>query len=312
MNKSDVSLPSFDAFIAIDWSGASKSYVGIAVAKCEAGTSAPALVDSEKANHWTREAIADWLKRELNSGRRLLIGFDFAFGLPYEKEHSYLGGQAERIDSIFDLWDLIDRESHSDPDFGCGAFVDDPKYAQLFWKSGARRPTWIERKRRTELACAKVTNTYPETVYKLLGSKQVGKASLTGIRVLNHLRSAHGKQVAIWPFENVQKSAMVEIYPTLFRKAATGSLAKLRSLSDLNTALTALNCRPVRRISRAAPTDHETDALLSAAGLRRLARLPATWSLRNSSAGIARREGWIFGVSDIFSENPSTSTTATI
>jgi hypothetical protein len=237
---------------------------------------------------WTRSAIADWLNRELDRDLRLLVGFDFAFGFPFENDCGYLGGQARQVNGIFELWDLIDRQSCTDSDFGCATFLDDPKYASLFWKSGPRPHAWVERKRRTELACAQATQTHPDTVYKLLGSKQVGKASITGIRVLNHVRSMQKAHVTFWPFEEVRGSAIVEIYPTLFRKATTNSVAKLRSLSGLNRALARSDSRPAREVRN--PSDHETDALLSAAGLRWLAGIPGIWAPRDS------REGWIFGV----------------
>ena len=296
MTTSAVSAPTFDAFVAVDWSGASKVYKGIAVAKCEAGRSAPTLMASERGRLWTRAAFAEWLKQELNDGKRLLIGLDFAFGLPYEANHGYLGGQASQIDNIFALWNLIDRDSRAESDFGCTTFVNHPKYASLFWRSGPRCSTWAERKRQTELACAKATRTYPETVYKLLGSKQVGRASITGIRVLHHVRAHYGKQVAIWPFEKVKHSTIVEIYPTLFRRSSMGTVAKVRSVSDLNAGLAVLGSDPVARRGHQSLSDHETDALLSAAGLRSIARLPETWIPRNSTGSLARREGWIFGV----------------
>ena len=91
---------------------------------------------------------------------------------------------------------------------------------------------------------------------------------------------------------------MVEIYPTLFRKAATHSVAKLRWLESLNKALATLGSRSIRKLDRNDPSDHETDALLSAAGLRWLARLPEAWSPAACTSSQVRREGWIFGVRD--------------
>ena len=288
--------PAFDAFIAVDWSGASKPSNGIAVAKCELGKSAPKLIAPRSSTRWTRSAIAEWLARELDGEQTLLIGFDFAFGLPFEKDHGYLGGNAVHIRNIFDLWNLIEEHSLEDQDYGCAAFVGHPQYASLFWKSGPRPGTWIERKRHTELACAEATRTYPDTVYKLLGSKQVGKASITGIRVLNHIRSSHKARVSFWPLEQIHNSVVVEIYPTLFRRSATGSIGKVRSLSSLNTALARFDSRPVYRRGGTELSDHETDALLSAAGLRQFAALPSTWIIDDAKTPLAKREGWIFGV----------------
>jgi hypothetical protein len=42
--------------------------------------------------------------------------------------------------------------------------------------------------------------------------------------------------------------------------------------------------------------DHETDALVAAAGLRFIADDPAVWQPRGLDALARRAEGWIFGV----------------
>jgi hypothetical protein len=288
--------PAFDTFVAVDWSGARGPYNGIAVAKCTRGRSAPELIAPQLNARWTRTEIAEWLCDQLKSKRRILIGMDFAFGFPFEEGVGYLRGDVGRQKTVFDLWRLIDESSGCDADFGCSTFTCDSRYASLFWKSGRRPQEWKDLKRRTELACAETTDTRPETVYKLLGSKQVGKASITGIRLLHHVRRTRKDEVCFWPFENPRGSTIAEIYPTLFRKSATGSLAKLRSVRDLNKALAVFGSEAMPRTTRE-PSDHETDALISAAGLRCLAVKGATWSHPELTSPQVQREGWIFGVS---------------
>jgi hypothetical protein len=297
--------PAFDTFLAIDWSGARSPYRGIAVAKCMRGKSAPQLVSSTVNARWTRTEIANWLCDELKRGRRMLIGMDFAFGFPFEAKVGYFHGGNDRQETVFDLWKFIDDSSGDEPDFGCDAFTCDPRFEALFWKSGRLPEGWVARKRRTELACAETTNTRPETVYKLIGSKQVGKASLTGIRVLHYVRRIRKAEVSFWPFENSRGSTITEIYPTLFRKAATGSLAKLRSVRDLSKALAAFGSEAMPRITPKL-SDHETDALISAAGLRCLAGKRATWWHSELASEQVQREGWIFGVApnDCMSRKP--------
>lgn len=284
----------FDAFVAMDWSGAARRYDGIAVAICPEGRAAPELVAC-RGRRWTREEVAEWLKNRLADELRLLIGLDFAFGFPYE-ETGYLGGHAPGITDIFSLWALIEERSAGDTDFGCTRFIEDPDFADLFWKAGQRPDAWIERKRRAEHACAEVTKTRPDTLYKLLHSKQVGKGSITGMRVLHHLRTCMKSRVSIWPFELPQSSAIVEIYPTMFRKLATGSIAKLRSRAGLNRALSALGSLQIVEKRGPEPSDHETDALISAAGIRAISQNPAVWSHPELSSLRVRREGWIFGI----------------
>ena len=280
---------SFDAFIAIDWSGNKQPrYKGISVARCEPGRGGPSLTRS-RSGQWTRTEIVEWLDHEISSGKRLLIGFDFAFGFPYEPKLGYLGGRARKIESIFALWDLIDGASCDDADFGCSGMV--AAYSSLFWTTGPRPARWIERKRLAERACAGATETYPESLYKLLYSKQVGKASMTGIRVLNELRRRHPGRFSVWPFDKPDGSVAVEIYPTLFRKRATDIVKKIKDSQVLNDALQKLGSRAAEGVAGAI-SDHDGDALISAAGLREMAGRPEVWRAPPS----VRREGWIFGV----------------
>lgn len=285
-------MRAFDSYIAIDWSGADGRYVGISVAACGPGAGAPRLV-APQGGRWTRAAVAAWLDGELRSGRRLLIGCDFAFGLPFEPEHGYLAGAVPGVSDIFGLWDAIDDASAGADDFGCAPVLADPRFAPLYWQRGRQPTAWVLRQRRAELGCAAATGTHPECVFKLIGAKQVGKASLTGIRVLRHVRFGNRSRVAVWPFEPVgAKSVLVEIYPTLFRKQAAGGVAKLRTRRELNAALRRLGARGVaaRTLS-----DHDTDALISAAGLRQAMAERRDWLVPPADPHI-RREGWIFGV----------------
>jgi hypothetical protein len=70
---------------------------------------------------------------------------------------------------------------------------------------------------------------------------------------------------------------------------------KLRSLAALNEALRALGSDPSRL--RFEPNDHQTDALVTAAGMRQLAtHEPRAFDPRGLTPDIARSEGWTFGV----------------
>ena len=71
--------------------------------------------------------------------------------------------------------------------------------------------------------------------------------------------------------------------------------AKLRTRRQLNEALAGLGSRPVRL--RFEPNDHQTDALVTAAGMRELARTePRAFAPEGLTPHIARTEGWTFGI----------------
>lgn len=268
----------FAQFIAIDWSGARPPYRGIAVAACTPGRAAPRLVaPPDGARHWTRSAVHDWLVAELARHQRLLIGFDFAFTLPGTRDAPA-------------LWAEIDACCANDADFLGLHYLDGDA---RFWQCGTRPAGWIEAHRATEIACREAGYGSPETPLKLIGAKQVGKGALAGMRVLHRLTRGQRERLAVWPFDahwtKPTHSVCVEIYPRLFIRHAGLGNAKLRDVATLNAALAHLGSDPFT--ARAIDSDHDSDALVAAAGLRRLAGDDAVWQ-----AGIGHREGWIFGV----------------
>jgi hypothetical protein len=90
-------------------------------------------------------------------------------------------------------------------------------------------------------------------------------------------------------------SAVVEIYTRIYLRRAGLPGTKLRSRAELNRALKALGSPPARL--RFEPNDHQTDALVTAAGMRRFARIePRAFAPEGLSDEIARAEGWTFGV----------------
>jgi hypothetical protein len=131
------------------------------------------------------------------------------------------------------------------------------------------------------------------SAYDAIGAAQVAKASFSGMRLLHRL---NGK-VAIWPMDELPRyaSAVVEIYTRIYLRRAGLSGVKLRSRRDLNVALKGLGSLPARL--RFEPNDHQTDALVTAAGMRLVARTePRAFAPLGLTPEIARSEGWTFGV----------------
>ena len=69
---------------------------------------------------------------------------------------------------------------------------------------------------------------------------------------------------------------------------------KLRTRADLNQALIGLGSKPVRL--RFEPNDHQTDALVTAAGMRAHLRNPLAFSPPGLTPALAQTEGWTFGI----------------
>lgn len=282
--------PDFDRFIAVDWSGARGRYDGIAVAECRPGWSAPTLAQPPGAR-WSRRDFVAWMDAIGETGDRVLVGIDCAFALPAAASEIMLGGPHDAPA----LWDHIDGNCADAEDYYGGDFASGPGRAALFWHAGPRPAQFVEHRRATELACAAAGLGAPESPLKLIGAKQVGKGALAGMRVLARLRNRLGDRFAVWPFDPPGAGIVcVELYPRLFLRMAGFGNRKVRKLDDLDQCLAALGSAPYRQ--GAPMSDHVTDALVAAAGLRRIAADPAIWSPTGLD-GLARRtEGWIFGV----------------
>jgi hypothetical protein len=104
-------------------------------------------------------------------------------------------------------------------------------------------------------------------------------------------------KVPIFPMDPLPNrgSAVVEIYTRIYLRRAGLSGAKLRSRAELNRALKGLGSPPARL--RFEPNDHQTDALVTAAGMRALATSePRAFAPEGLTPQIAISEGWTFGV----------------
>jgi hypothetical protein len=90
-------------------------------------------------------------------------------------------------------------------------------------------------------------------------------------------------------------SAVDEIYTRIYLRRAGMPGTKLRTRAALNLALAGLGSLPTRL--RFEPNDHQTDALVTAAGMRALARdEPRAFAPAGLTPRIAESEGWTFGV----------------
>ena len=108
--------------------------------------------------------------------------------------------------------------------------------------------------------------------------------------------AAHGARVAIWPMDPLRdgQSAVVEIYTRIYIRNAGLSGKKIRTTAELNQALVALGSMPVKL--RTTPSDHQTDALVTAAGMLAHLKNPLAFDPPGLTPEIAQTEGWTFGI----------------
>jgi len=282
----------FSHFACIDWSGAAGAFQpGIAVAVCEAG-GAPVLVEPE-GRHWSREAVLRWLERQDD----MLVGIDFSASFPFADAGAFFPGWAESPRDARSLWALVDRMTADEPHLGASSFVDHSELARHFRRHGGRTGdlfgVGIGRMRVAERA-AQAAGLAPSSSFNLVGAAQVGKASLTGMRLLHRLTG----RIPVWPFDPVPACGplIVEIYTSLAARAAglAKGRSKLRTPDALDAALAALGHPPHAPLDRY--DDHRTDALLGAAWLSNAAEEPALWQPAALTAILAQTEGWTFGL----------------
>jgi hypothetical protein len=281
--------PHFDAYVAIDWSGAKgRRHKGIAIAEAR-GEAAPRLV--RPGHVWSREEVLAWLIKRA-AKEPTLFGFDFSFAPPMIERGEYLPGEPKVPKTAREFWAYVDSRCDDD-DLGAASFLETAHRRHFYFGIADGVKAGFMHFRRCDARLNAQGGRKTASAYDAIGAAQVAKASFAGMRFLHRL---DGK-VAIWPMDPLPKrgSAVVEIYTRIYLRRAGMSGTKLRTLAALNLALEGLGSPPVRL--RFVPNDHQTDALVTAAGMRALAsQEPRAFDPEALTPDIARTEGWTFGV----------------
>ena len=285
----------FSHFAALDWSGArGERQRGIALA-VTSGAAAPALV--RPGHIWSRAEILAWLEDVAAAGEDMLIGFDFSAAFAFADRGRYFPEWRESPPDMHALWALVERLAGDDPHYEPGGFLAHPEASRHFrqrgaagdlFEAGAGRLRVVERHQRMTKQAASVSN------FNLVGAAQVGKASLSGMRLLHRLAG----RIPLWPGDPVPATGpmLVEIYTSLAARAAglPPGRSKIRDGAALDVALAALGSPPCRLAGPV--SDHASDALLTAAWLRAIASGTAPWAPAPLTDTIAKTEGWTFGI----------------
>lgn len=288
-------LRTFAHFAVVDWSGEAVARPhGLAVAQSNRGVTAPTLV--RRTERWSREMILQELLALADAGSDVLIGLDLSPGLPFADETAYCPGWDGSPPDAKGLWRLVDELSADDAHLSASGFVGSPEVARHFRHQGGAGDLFTGGRGRLRVCeeAQRAMRLVPSSCFNLIGAAQVGKSSLTGMRVLHRL----GGRIPVWPFDPLPAHGpvIVEIYTSLAARAAglPAGRSKIRDGAALDAALAVLGSRPHAALTRY--DDHATDAILTAAWLRRAAENPALWSPAGLTETIAATEGWTFGV----------------
>jgi hypothetical protein len=282
--------PHFSSYVAIDWSGAKgKRHKGIAIAEARDGDYPPRLI--RPGHVWSREEVLEWLLRRA-AKEPTLFGFDFSFAPPLGPTGEYLPDEAGVPVTAREFWAYVDSKSE-DEDLGAASFLEQAHRRHFYFGIADGVKADFMRFRQCDQQLNRQGGRKTASAFDAIGAAQVAKASFSGMRLLRRL---DGK-VAIWPIDPLPNhgSTVVEIYTRIYLRRAGMPGTKLRSREQLNQALAGLHSRPMRL--RFEPNDHQTDALVTAAGMRELARTePQAFAPEGLTPHIAQTEGWTFGI----------------
>ena len=278
----------FAATVAIDWSGAKgKRHKGIAVAEAR-GVDAPRLV--RPGHVWSREEVLEWLLRRAAT-EPTLFGFDFSFAPPWAERGAYLPGETGVPDNARELWAYVDQRS-DDEDLGASSFLERVHRPHFYFGIADGVKADFIHFRQCDQRLNALGGRKTASAYDAIGAAQVAKASFSGMRLLHRME----RKVTIWPMDSlpIEGSAIVEIYTRIYLRNAGMSGKKLRTRAELNRALAGLGSKPARL--RFEPNDHQTDALVTAAGMRAHLIHPLAFDPPGLTPELARTEGWTFGI----------------
>lgn len=225
-----------------------------------------------------------------------LAGFDLSLSLAFADRGAFFPSWAGSPPDARSLWAEVERIAAGDPHLAATSFVDHPDVAPHFRRHGGREGALFGggrgRFRVTERA-QQAMGCKPYSNFNLVGAAQVGKSGLTGMRMLHRLAG----RLPVWPVDPLppRGSVVVEIYTAIAAIAAgrSASRSKIRDFTGLDAALAALGSDVVPGEGRI--DDHQSDALLAAAWLRRAADRPELWRPAALTPAIAATEGWTFG-----------------
>jgi hypothetical protein len=279
----------FESYVAIDWSGAKgRRHKGIAIAEAR-HDAPPRLI--RPGHIWSRMEVLRWLVKRA-AKEPTLFGFDFSFAPPIVERGEYLLGEPGIPKTAREFWAYVESRC-DDEDLGAASFLEIAHRRHFYFGIADGVKADFMHFRQCDARLNAQGGRKTASAFDAIGAAQVAKASFSGMRLLHHLDG----RIAIFPMDPLPKhgSAVVEIYTRIYLRRAGMTGTKLRTRAALNLALEGLGSKKVRLGFE--PNDHQTDALVTAAGMRAVAtNCPKAFEPDGLTPEIARTEGWTFGV----------------
>ena len=247
----------FDAVAIFDWSGGNdtgirprKDAIWLAHARAGLADTPLYLRNREVAERTLTKMIEDALRDNI----RLCIGFDFPFGFPRGFAKA-LTGKADP----FAVWNWLEGQIKDTPNANNRFDVAAQINAMFpgtgpFWFNGLKRDiAHLPRKDTrqshgmTERRVAEEATKGAFACWQVGGAGAVGGQVLIGLPVLNRLRKKFIDQIAVWPFEPLDRPiSFVEIWPGLInpvvkRAEAHGGIRDAEQVRLLAQAVSGLH-----------------------------------------------------------------------
>ena len=224
----------FDTFVMVDWSGGADKGprpASDAIWACVAGQEPQYFRNRALCEAW----IGDLLAAEVAAGRRVMVGFDFAFGYPAGFARSVTGS-----DDPLKLWAWFEKHIEDGPKANnrfdiAGRLNAMTSGVGPFWANGLGRDIPDLPRKGT----SRMGNPFPEkrrvenhaegsfTCWQMAGVGAVGSQTMMGLPVLHRLRTRFADDLRVWPFEACDAPiAFVEIWPTLYAGPAPEGMIK--------------------------------------------------------------------------------------
>ncbi len=272
-------MTSFDAFAVIDWSagndtGPTPRKDAIWLGLVRNGIEQPPEYLRNRDVAMAR--VADLIRQERASGRRLLIGFDFPFGYPMGFAGAIVG-----VGSPLRLWDffaehLSDRPGGNDRFALAGSLNARFPGVGPFWFNGTKediphlprkgtdrtRDHGQREKRRVE-RLAKGSFS----CWQMGGAGAVGGQVMTGMAALSRLRAAFPGEIGVWPFDLTrQPVALVEVWPGLIEPAVKAAGDPIRDRAQVRLLARALSRLAPERLMRMMSVDEPEEGWILGVG----------------------------------------------
>lgn len=251
-------MTGFDTVIMLDWTGGNdtgarprKDAIWAGLVRDGQSDEPVYLRNRTLAETWITATLDD----EMRAGRRVCVGFDFAFAFPAGFATALTGSNdplalwgwfAQRVEDApghnnrFDLAAGINRGFPGIGPFWFNGLRRD--IADLPRKGNARTFCWTPERRATETAAR---GSF--ACWQLGGAGAVGSQIIMGVPVLSRLRHRFGARIGVWPFEPPDREiTLIEVWPSLIA-SAVGDLAQPHEIKD--RAQVRLLARAVARLS---------------------------------------------------------------